>query len=133
MVGIFHSLQSHYCAKLSSSFHIPIITIPSFIEAMLVCVLLVLVRSEKMESGCKKWEMEKGEAYLSGHLPSPDHNYLHTVLVYSVYVGKDLSTMKFSLAAIALLKSVAAVVPSSWEGNMTNQMVRRSVVSSDDF
>lgn len=75
--------------------------------------------------------MEKGEAYLSGHLPAAK------VLVYSVfilfYVGKDLSTMKFSLAAIALLKSVAAVVPSSWEGNMTNQMVRRSVVSSDDF
>ena len=52
---------------------------------------------------------------------------------YSV-VGKDLSTMKFSLAAIALLKSVAAVVPSSWEGNLTNQMVREEVVvSSDDF
>ena len=71
--------------------------------------------------------MEKGEAYLSGHLPSGN------VLLLFVYVGKDLSTMKFSLAAIALLKSVAAVVPSSWEGNMTNQMVRRSVVSSDDF
>jgi hypothetical protein len=65
-------------------------------------------------------------------------SFLATTTIYycacfSVYVGKDLSTMKFSLAAIALLKSVAAVVPSSWEGNMNNQMVRRSVVSSDDF
>ncbi len=33
--------------------------------------------------------------------------------------------MKISLAAITLLKSVAAAVPSSWEGTLNNQLVRR--------